>query len=514
MPKAIASGSPLCIRLPSKAAIGTLGRHLFAEFHLNITEPILAQARYQPHAVGLCLPGEPHAVITYAQIASLMAGIASQAGSVGLKAGDVVVIFMDDYIMHSLLILGLSYAGIVTISGRNPNLPNDFKIDAIVTEPGRTFAGGRRVITVDQTWLRNDVSPHGVRPQSQGDDICRIIFTSGTTGDAKGVAYSHNMVIERAVRFDYLAGSMLGSSLRTCIDLGFATSLGYLMLVRTLSRGGLLVLPRGSGESVLNACDLYQVDSWVGAPGGLLNFVDYLDQSDGRRCNFRVMLAGGSLLSKALSQRVRARACANLISAYGSTETNMVATAPAYITAQTDGAVGFLTPGMNVEIVDESDRPVATGSEGLVRVRGPYNVQGYVGDPVESAKAFRDGWFFSGDIGRLTAESLLIITGRQKTVMNIGGDKVKPEIVEEVLASFAGVEDAGALSFVNDYGIEEIWALVVAKSGIDDLALFNYCRSRLPPTYAPRRILKVAGLPRNEMGKIDRRRLQELAKNT
>jgi acyl-coenzyme A synthetase/AMP-(fatty) acid ligase len=477
---------------------------------LNIVEPILAQARYQPHAVGLCVPGERHSVITYAQIAALIGGIGNHAGSLGLKAGDVVVVFVDDYIMHALLILGLTHAGIVTISGRNPNLPRDFKIDAILSDAGRTFDSNWRVITVDQSWLRGDGAPNA-RPQSQGHDICRIIFTSGTTGDAKGVAYSHNMVTERAVRFDYLAGNMLGLSLRTCVDLGFATSLGYLLLIRTLNRGGLLVLPGDTSESVLNACDLYQVDSWIGAPGGLLNLVDYLDQSGGRRCNFRAMLAGGSLLSKALSQRARARACANLISAYGSTETNMVATAPAYITAQTEGAVGYLTPGMTVEIVGEYS-PLPAGREGLVRVRGPYNVQGYVGDQAESARAFRDGWFFSGDIGRLTSDNLLIITGRQKTVMNIGGDKVKPEIVEDVLAAFAGVDDAGALSFVNDYGIEEIWAVVVSKSGIDDLALFNYCKSKLPPTYVPRRIVKAAGLPRNEMGKIDRRKLQDIAK--
>lgn len=480
---------------------------------MNIVEPIFAQARYQPNSVGLCVPGERHSIITYAQIAALIYSIAGYAGSVGLKAGDVVVLFVEDNIMHALLTLGLAHAGIVTISGRNPNLPGDFKIDAILSDPGRTFDGSRRVITVDQSWIRGDSKWFNSRSQSATDDICRIIFTSGTTGDAKGVAYSHNMVIERAVRFDYLAGSMLGSSLRTCLDLGFATSLGYLFLVRTLSRGGLLILPGASYDSVLNACDLYGADSWIGAPGGLLNLIDYLDQSEGRRCNFRVMLAGGSLLSRALSQRARARACSNLISAYGSTETNMVATAPAYITAQTEGAVGYLTPGMNVEIVNEAYEPVPRGEEGLIRVRGPYNVKGYVGDHAETARAFRDGWFFSGDIGRLTESNLLIITGRQKTVMNIGGDKVKPEIVEDVLASFPGVEDAGALSFVNDYGIEEIWAVLAAKSAFDDLQLFNYCRAKLPPTYVPRRIVRVAKLPRNEMGKIDRRALQEVAKS-
>jgi len=480
---------------------------------LNIVEPILAQSRYQPHAVAVCVPGERHAIITYAQVAVLIHNIARHSMVVGLSPGNTVVTFVDDGIMHALLVLGLAESGVITISGRNPDLPKEIKIDAILSDPGRTFAGGYRIIAVDSSWMQGDGAPLGDNhPRSQGDDICRIIFTSGTTGDAKGVAYSHRMVTERAARFDYLAGSLLGASLRTCVDLGFATSLGYLFLIRTLTRGGMLVLPGHSYEHVLNACELYQVQSWIGAPGGLMQLVEYFDQSGGRRCNFNAMLAGGSLLSQALSERVRARVCSNLISAYGSTETNMVATAPAYITAQTQGGVGYLTPGMIVQAVDDADRPLPAGAEGFIRVNGPFNVKEYVGDPAETARAFRNGWFYSGDIGALTKDNLLIITGRQKTVMNIGGDKIKPEIVENVLTAFNGVADAGALGFVNEYGLEEIWAVIVAAPDFDIAKLHIHCQSRLPPAFVPRRFVKADSLPKNEMGKIDRRRLQDLAK--
>jgi acyl-CoA synthetase (AMP-forming)/AMP-acid ligase II len=479
---------------------------------LNIVEPIFAQARYQPQAVALCLPGDRHSVVTYAQVADCLCNIARKAASVGLNPRDVVVTFIDDGIMHALLILGLAHAGVITISGRNPDLPGEVKIDAILCDPGRTFSGTRRVITIDKSWIQGAGIQGAERSPSRGDDTARIIFTSGTTGDAKAVAYSHRMVLERAVRFDYLAGNLLGASLRTYIDLGFATSLGYLFLIRTLIRGGLLILTGAQYEHVFNACDLYGAESWIGAPGGLVNLVEYLEHSAGRRCNFRSMLAGGSLISKSLSYRVRSRACANLISAYGSTETNMVATAPAYVTAEIEGAVGYLTPGMVVEATNESGETLPASREGLIRVRGPYNVERYVGDPVESALAFRGGWFYSGDIGTVTKDNLLIITGRQKTVLNIGGDKVKPEIIESVLTSFGGVAEAGAFSFPNEYGIEEVWAVIVPKSDLDERELLRYCLDKLPPTFVPRRFIKTASVPRNDMGKIDRPRLQALAK--
>jgi acyl-CoA synthetase (AMP-forming)/AMP-acid ligase II len=477
---------------------------------LNIVEPILAQARYQPHSVALCTAGERHSVITYAQVAHMMRGIAQRASAVGLLPGDVTVIFVDDPILHSLLLLGLAHMGVVTISGRNPDLPKEIKIHAILCDAPRQFSGGHRVIQIDPSWMQNTAAP--TRPHGGHEDTCRIIFTSGTTGDAKAVAYSHRMVIERAVRFDYLAGNLLGASLRLYIDLGFATSLGYLFLIRTLMRGGMLVLPGSIYEHVLNACDLYGVESWIGAPGGLVSLMDYLEKAGGRRCNFRAMLAGGSFLSKTLSERVRLRACSNLISAYGSTETNMVATAPAFVTVENPGAVGFLTPGMTVESVTDTHERLPLGQEGLIRVRGPYNVPEYVGDPLGTAQVFRGGWFYSGDIGSLTSDNLLIITGRQKTVMNIGGDKIKPEHIEDVLITFREVEEAGVLSFTNELGLEEVWALVVVKPDFDERKLLRYCLDQLPASFVPRRIVKAERLPRNEMGKLDRQGLAALAK--
>jgi acyl-CoA synthetase (AMP-forming)/AMP-acid ligase II len=478
---------------------------------LNIIDPILAQCRYQPDAPALCVPGEHHTVISYGQLGKMIHNVGRYGRHAGLGRGQIAVIFTDDQILHASLILGLAKVGVVTVSGRNPELPAELKIDALIADYGRTFSRQIRVVPADFSWTAGDGTPIEEMRAGSGDEVCRLIFTSGTTGDAKAVAYTHRMVTERIVRFDYLAGNLFAAQLRTYVDLGFATSLGYLFLIRTLTRGGMLLLPAMTYENVMSACEQYRVESWVGAPGSLLSFLDYYDQSGGRRCTFQAMLAGGSLLSKSLSERVRLRMCSNLVAAYGSTETNMVATAPAYITAQTPGAVGYLTPGMAVETVDDADQPLPLGKEGLIRIRGPYNVQEYVGDPEESARAFRNGWFYPGDIGSLTRSTLLIITGRQKTVMNIGGDKVRPELIENVLTSFEGVDEAGAFGFINDYGIEEIWAVIVSTGGVNEVQLHSHCQKRLPANFVPRRFIRAGAMPKNEMGKIDRRRLPELA---
>ena len=254
---------------------------------MNIIDPILAQCPYQPNSPALCVPGDHHTLITYSRLGKMIHNVARNARAAGLKPGARAIIFSDDQTLHAALILGLARAGVASISGRNPEMPPELNIDVIIADFGRTFSRRTRVIPADFSWTAGDGLPldEEVRTPS-GDEVCRLIFTSGTTGDAKAVAYTHRMVAERAARFDYLAGNLLAGALRTYVELGFATSLGYLCLIRTLMRGGMLVLA-GSCEAAMNACDLYRVESWVGAPGSLIPMVELYEQSEGRRCNSR-----------------------------------------------------------------------------------------------------------------------------------------------------------------------------------------------------------------------------------
>jgi acyl-CoA synthetase (AMP-forming)/AMP-acid ligase II len=279
-----------------------------------------------------------------------------------------------------------------------------------------------------------------------------------------------------------------------------------------LSRGGTVFFIGSNADATTEAFDFYGVENWVGAPAGLANYLEYYESHSNKPCTLKMMMSGGSQLSVSLSERVRARMCTNLVAAYGSTETSMVAAGPGHVVAKTQGAVGYLTPGMTVQAVNESDDPLPPGQEGLIRIRGPFNATEYIGDPKESSLAFRNGWFYPGDIGAVTADRMLVISGRQKTVMNLGGDKVKPELVEAVLSSFGGVEDAAAFTVINQFGIEEMWAAVVSRSGIDERSIHVHCQQKLPHNFVPVRFVRLDAIPRNEMGKIDRRQLPELAK--
>ena len=132
-------------------------------------------------------------------------------------------------------------------------------------------------------------------------------------------------------------------------------------------------------------------------------------------------------------------------------------------------------------------------------------------DDTASRDVFRDGWFYPGDMGTVTQDGMLIIGGREKSVLNLGGDKINPELVEHVLSAAPGVSDAAAFAIPNALGIDEMWAAIVWRgNAADQSAVQTHCRNNLPERFQPIHYVTVAAIPRNQFGKIERRRLPDL----
>ena len=134
-----------------------------------------------------------------------------------------------------------------------------------------------------------------------------------------------------------------------------------------------------------------------------------------------------------------------MICAYGSTELGPVAFGPASAMRGIEGATGFVMPGEVIEIVDQRGAVLPAGQEGIVRIKSDHIDRYFVPTP-EDAEIFKDGWFYPGDLGHLTADGLLVITGRVTEVLNRGGDKLAPELIEEVLRMVPEISDAAAFA--------------------------------------------------------------------
>jgi acyl-CoA synthetase (AMP-forming)/AMP-acid ligase II len=319
------------------------------------------------------------------------------------------------------------------------------------------------------------------------------------------------MLLRRISRFQFALGNRVPNAKRLYSDLGIATAAGFTRALLMLSRGGTIFYYGATPEDTLQSFGLYNVDSMAAGPFALAEYLKFYEGHPNFPCSFDHIVCLGGHLSKSLSERVRARMSPQLYSVYGSTEVSTVASAPAHIVANADGAVGYVVPDALVEIVDESGRPQTHGKNGIVRVRTPTAVTGYLGDPRESERAFRDGWFYPGDIGHLSADGLLVVAGREDATLNLGGDKLKPEAIEAVLASFRGVDQAGVFTEKDVLGIDQLIALVVPRGTFNAEAILAHCRRLLPEDLVPVRLVEVGKLPRNEAGKLDRARLGSVA---
>jgi acyl-CoA synthetase (AMP-forming)/AMP-acid ligase II len=481
---------------------------------VNIIDTFLLHAKHQPTAPAICAPGWNYNLVSYGRLAAFVNNAAAHAMTAGLKGGDVVAIFVQDPIFHWTLILGLTRIGVVSLSTVNSSLPADFRVDAVLTDVVRQFHNVARVIRVDQEWVNGDGMPPNIGTEQDGRTLARIILTSGTTGDQKAVAMSHDLILRRIQTYDFAFGNKIAACSRVFLDVGVAANSGYLWLIYTLARGGTIFMRGCDPMETMQAFSLYNVQCMVAAPAGMAEFLDYYERSPSYLCPFEVMLSVGSKLATSLSDRVRARMCPLVVHGYGATEGNPVAGGYVHQIGHLKGAVGYVTPGMFVQSVDDAGHVLKPGEEGHIRFRGDRCVTGYFGDPQGSQQFFRDGWFYPGDIGAVTEDGILIISGRSKSIIDLGGDKINPETIEAVLLSFPGVVHAVAFGHANALGIEEVWVAIETSSEIDSNAVRAHCAQKLSRELIPARVLRVANMPRNVGDKIDRNQVVKLAQSS
>jgi acyl-CoA synthetase (AMP-forming)/AMP-acid ligase II len=482
---------------------------------MNIVDPFLFHAKLNPAALAICTPGAARERVSYGRLAHMVNNVGRTALAWGLAPGQLVAIDVKDRIFHAALILGLARVGIATVTARGPSFPRELNVHAVICDATAAYRNAGTVIVADQGGWAIDGSGEPLPDQhdrSSGEDLCRVTLTSGTTGEAKGVAFSHRAVFERNARLGFVRGDRFPLCARFFCDLGMATDPGFRDMIHMLSKGGTIFYYGGDAESMIQAIGLYRIGGVIISPSGLAEYLKFFEAYDNVACGLDFILTSGASLSRSLSERVRARMCTNLYSTYGATETGGVAVAPAHAVAGTPGAVGFVAPGGAVEIVYEDGTALPAGREGSVRIRTPQMVAGYVGRGAESETAFRGGWFYPGDIGCMREDGMLVVLGRASEVLNLSGDKIRPELVEEAVASFPGIAAAAAFTVTDELGVARLCAAVAAAAPIDDGALRRHCEQRLGPAFAPVRFVRVDALPRTAAGKLDRRRLPELDK--
>jgi long-chain acyl-CoA synthetase len=228
--------------------------------------------------------------------------------------------------------------------------------------------------------------------------------------------------------------------------------------------------------------------------------------------SLRISVAGGMALQAAVAKRWQKITGTKVIEGYGLTEASPVLTCnPAERAKLT--SIGLPLPSTEIKCVDDHGRAVAVGEPGEIIARGPQVMPGYWKQPGETSNVLRDGWLYTGDIGKMDAEGYFSVVDRRKDMIDVSGFKVFPNEVEEVLASLPGVKECAVISVPDAATGEAVKAFIVrGDPALDGGMVRDFCRRELASYKVPKFVEFREDLPKSNVGKILRRELRERPK--
>ncbi|MBB4689200.1 acyl-CoA synthetase [Amycolatopsis jiangsuensis] len=356
---------------------------------------------------------------------------------------------------------------------------------------------------------------HGrrVAPAAAGpDDLQRLMYTSGTTSRPKGVAITHGNLAWKNLAHIVEFGITAADTTLVCGPLYHVGGFD-LPGVGTLHAGGsLIVLRKFDAEEVIATIERQRpTNVWL-APAMMNAILRLPDLGQRDTSSIRFIIGGGEQMPVPLVERILAAfPHAWFADAYGLTETVSGDTFNDYdhMLAKI-GSVGRPVVHLEVRIVDDTDVELPVGELGEITVRGPKVSAGYWRDEAATAAAFRDGWFHTGDIGRVDAEGYLYVEDRKKDMIVSGGENIATPEVERVLYEHPDVVEAAVVGLGHPRWGEVPQAFVVLRPGAspDPDTLIGFCRARLAKFKVPADLVFLDALPRTPSGKVLKRNLR------
>ena len=470
--------------------------------------------------------------ISYRDLEEGSARIASVLRDLGVAPGDRVAVQVEKSPEAVMLYLACLRSGAVFLPLNTAYTPSEieyFLRDAepkvFVCEPARRQqlqaaskkARVAQVETLDENGAgslsqkASSASAKFVNPMRGPDDLAAILYTSGTTGRSKGAMLSQeNLASNARTLVDYWRFGPQDVLLHA---LPIYHTHGLFVAINTLlmAGGSLIFLPRFDADTVVRL--LPKATSMMAVPTFYTRLLQHPALKPELVRHMRLFTSGSAPLLADTHREWREKTGHSILERYGMTETNMNTSNP-YDGERIPGAVGFPLPGVSLRIVDaETGDSVSQGEVGMIEVAGPNVFKGYWRMPEKTAEEFTsDGYFKTGDLGRIDEKGYVYIVGRGKDLVITGGFNVYPKEVETEIDALPGVIESAVIGVPHpDFG-EGVTAVVVRKPGakIDEREISRALDGRLARFKLPKRILFTDTLPRNTMGKVQKNVLRDM----
>ncbi|KOG58779.1 acyl-CoA synthetase [Streptomyces antibioticus] len=461
---------------------------------------------------------------TYEELDEAVSRAAGVLLGQGLTPGDRVGSYGHNSDAYLIGFLACARAGLVHVPV-NHNLTGDDLAyivrqsgsSLVLTDPGLAdrLPGDVRTLplrdTDDALLARLATTPPYDGPEPRTEDLVQLLYTSGTTALPKGAMMTHRALVHEYLSaitaLDLSAGDRPAHSLPL-----YHSAQLHVFLLPYLAVGATnLILDAPDGDRLFDLIEAGRVDSLFAPPTVWIGLAGRPDFTTRDLSGLRKAYYGASIMPVPVLERLRERLPElGFYNCFGQSEIGPLATvlAPHEHQGRMDSC-GRPVLFVDARVVDEDGKDVPAGTPGEIVYRSPQLCEGYWDKPEETAEAFRDGWFHSGDLAVRDADGYFTIVDRVKDVINSGGVLVASRQVEDALYTHEAVAEAAVIGLPDERWIEAVTAVVVPRGEVTEEELIAHVRARLAPFKAPKRVVFVGDLPRNASGKILKRELRD-----
>jgi malonyl-CoA/methylmalonyl-CoA synthetase len=468
---------------------------------------------------------------TYADLAALSTCYASALVELGVKPGDRIAAQVEKSPEALMLYLGALRAGAAFLplntaytDAELAYFLGDAEPTILVCDPTRrdglaalaARANVRSVVTLGADGQgslpdRSEACAPDFSDAPRGpDDLAAILYTSGTTGRSKGAMLTHGNLASNAEVLAALWRFSQDDVLLHALPIYHTHGLFVAVNTLLLSGGKILFPPKFDPGQCLAL--MPRVTAMMGVPTFYTRLLQHEDLSRERTARMRLFISGSAPLLGEIYRSWFERTGHAILERYGMTETNMTTSNP-YDGERKAGTVGLPLPGVSLRIAEpETGAVLGQGETGVIEVKGPNVFMGYWRNLEKTAQEFRgDGFFITGDLGKIDAGGYVHILGRAKDLIISGGFNVYPKEVEAEIDALAGVIESAVVGLPHsDFG-EAVAAIIVPQPGasLDERLVQDALAVRLAKFKLPKRVIFVEELPRNAMGKVQKNLLRE-----